>query len=237
MTDLFETEKQKFSPSNLVTMFDLDLTTIIGGVGVLQFTSTAFESEAVVWQGNMYTPIPIEADGFEISSSGSLPAPTLRVLNTTSLQSSVIALNDLLGATLTRTRTFKTFLDDGATPDPTAYFPQDVFKVDRKISQNKVFIEWELAASIDQEGRMIPGRQIIRDYCTHIYRRYDTDTADFNYDQATCPYTGGLFFDENNVPCAASADRCGKRLSSCRARFGTTVELPTRAFPGVAKIR
>ena len=174
--------------------------------------------------------------GFEISSAGTLPNPILRVLNTPSLQSSVIALDDLIGATFTRIRTFKTFLDAGDSPDPTAYFPHDVYKVDRMVANNKLFIEWELAASIDQEGRKIPARQIIRDFCTHRYRVWNTVTETFDVSNATCPYVGAATYDVNDSVTDNAGDSCGKRLSSCKIRFKNDT-LPTRAFPGVARVR
>lgn len=231
----FETEKQKFAPSNRVELYELDCTAL--GGDLLRFSPSARENDPIYFGGHEYTAIPIEAEGFETSGKGTLPTPTLRMMNTASVQSLIIGYDDLIGAVLYRIRTFRTFLDDGASPDFNAKFPIDVYKIDRKAAQNKVFVEFELAASIDQEGRMIPGRQILKDYCTHIYRRYDSTTGDFDYTEATCPYVGTSYFDVNNNSTTKENDRCGKKLSSCRARFGQNGILPTRAFPGVARIR
>jgi len=172
-----------------------------------------------------------------LSGKGTLPSPKLRVLNTPTLNASIITLGDLIGSTLYRIRTFRTFLDDGSDPDPNAKLPIDVFKIERKAVHNKVYVEWELSAAMDHEGKMIPARQIIRDYCTHIYRVWNPETETFDYTKATCPFAGLSYFDEQDRPTNASGDRCGKRLSSCRARFGNNNQLPTRAFPGVAKVR
>ena len=237
-------EVQKFSTSNLITLFVLDLTNLEGAepTDILRFTSTVDENNLgenipVVFDGNTYFPVPVEASGFEITSSGTMPAPTLKVLNTPTIQSGIISLQDMLGATLYRIRTFKTFLDNGETPDPTATFPIDVFKIDRKVQQNEIFVEWELASSIDQEGRMIPARQVIKDYCTHIYRRWNPETLTFDYSKATCPYSGAGCYNEKDELVSESQDRCGKRLSSCKRRFGNFAELPTRAFPGAGAVR
>lgn len=230
----FEKESHKFHPSNLVVLFELDATAL--GGSILRFTSTAYTNSAILWDGNLYSPVPVEADGFEISATGTLPTPTIRILNTPELQSSVIALDDLIGATVTRIRTFETFLDLGESPDPTAHFPLDIYKIDRKLSQNKLFIEWELAASIDQEGRNIPGRQILRNFCSHRYRVWDPVAEEFDYTNATCPYVGAAAFDVNDASVTQPNDQCGKRLGSCKARFGTDT-LPIRAFPGVGRSR
>jgi lambda family phage minor tail protein L len=45
---------------------------------------------------------------------------------------------------------------------------------------------------------------------------------------------GTSYFNENDQSVATlAADVCGKRLSSCKARFGTTAELPFGSYPGV----
>ena len=48
------------------------------------------------------------------------------------------------------------------TPDPTATFPNEVFFVDRKTSENRDVVEFELAAAIDMAGVKAPKRQCTR---------------------------------------------------------------------------
>lgn len=233
MSDIAQ-ESQSFSPDDLVVLFELDATAL--GGSVLRFTSSAWETQSIVFDTNTYVPVPIEAEGFEWNGRGQFPTPTLRISNVNKVASAVVIdFDDLLGATVKRTRTFRQFLDDGATPDTTAIFPIDVYKVERKTAHNKVFIEWELSSAIDQEGKRIPGRQVLRDACTHKYRRWTGSV--FDYVDATCPYTGTANFDETGQSTTNDKDRCGKRLSDCRLRFGEHGTLPTRAFPGLARIR
>ncbi len=227
-------ESQKFSPSNMVVLYELDCT-ILGG-SILRFTGSQESASSIIFNGNEYFPVPVEVSGFEISTTGAPGTPIIKILNIPSLQAGVISLKDLIGSTLTRIRTFKTFLDDGDTPDPTAYYPLDIYTIDRKSNQNKVFIEWELAAATNQQGRQIPGRQVLKDFCTHIYRTFDSVSGTFNYTKATCPYTGAACFNLSDNVDTPAADTCGKRLSSCKIRFGETAELPTRAFPGIAPL-
>ena len=77
--------------------------------------------------------------------------------------------NDLTGAKVTRIRTLAKFIDavnftDGvnATADPTAEFPREVYSIDRKSSENREVVEFELAAPTDLAGVLIPGRQATR---------------------------------------------------------------------------
>lgn len=228
-------ESQKFSTDNLVELFELDCTDL--GGSTLRFTGSAFPTEAIEYGGNTYTPVPIMAEGFEVNGKGTLPTPTLKILNSNSLQASLISLNDLQGAVVRRIKTFRCFLDQGENPDPNAHFPIDVFKVDRKVAGNKYYVEWVLAAAIDQEGRQIPGRQVLRNYCQYTYRVWNSTTESFDYTNATCPYTGSKYYDTVDSVCSITGDVCGKRLSSCKLRFGENASLPFGGFPGVARIR
>ena len=233
MSDIAQ-ESQSFSPDDMVVLFELDATTI--GGSILRFTSSAWEDKEIKFDDNTYSPVPVEAEGFEWNGRGTFPTPTLRVSNVNKVASAaVIDYEDLLGATVKRTRTFRQFLDDGTSPDPTATFPIDIYKVERKTAHNKVFIEWELSSAIDQEGRRLPGRQVLRDACTHKYRTWNGSA--FDYSNVTCPYVGSALFDETGTAATNETDRCGKKLSDCRLRFGEHGKLPTRAFPGLARIR
>jgi len=235
MTDLNLKETQQgFSPGRMVVLFELDLTS--RGGPLLRFTSSAFESSAIVFDGNTYTPINCEATGFDADSDGALPSPELKVSNVEfTYQALLYGFDDLLGAPFRRIRTFRQFLDDGADPDPQARFPDDVFVVNRKTEQNKIQISWELRSVLDNENSFLPGRQILKTSCSHIYRTWTG--AAFDYASATCPYAGASYFNTSDVPeTLPENDRCGKRLASCRARFGENAELPFAGFPGVSKL-
>ena len=47
------------------------------------------------------------------------------------------------------------------TPDPTATFPNEVYYVDRKITENRDIIQFELSASFDLNGVRLPKRQVL----------------------------------------------------------------------------
>lgn len=221
---------QSLSPGQMVHLYSLDTTTL--GGAVYNFTSGPSSTGIIRFAGVDYYPVDLEATGFEWDGKGALPQPKIKVSNAAHFMgAATITLKDLVGATLTRTRTYAQFLDGQPGADPTAIHPTDVYRVNRKANYNKIFIEWELASVLDQEGRKLPGRQIIKHNCTHIYRFWNGTT--FDYTKATCPYTGTPNFDISDNPISGGAnDVCGKLLSSCRARFGLTSELPFRGFPG-----
>lgn len=191
-------------------------------------------NNTMVFDGHDYIPIAVNVTGFEWNGQGTLPTPTLQISNVNRiLASSVITLKSLVGAKFTRIRTFRKHLDDGSDPDPALIFPKEIYRVNRKTAQNKVYIEFQLASALDQEGVKIPGRICLRNTCTHRYRVWNPTTLTFDYTNATCPYVGSTYFTATDTPSGDPAlDRCGKTLSSCRARFGTA-PLPTRAVPGI----
>ena len=228
---------QAFDPGTVVHMFDLDLTAL--GGDVYRFTSTAFPGEQIVWRGNVYAPIDVEAEGFEWSGRGPLPTPKIRIVNANMvIGAAALEFGDLIGGTLTRWRTFKQFLDGQPNSDQNAYYPLDIYRIERKSTHNKVYIEWELAAAMDQEGRQLPGGQILRDTCTHRYRVWDPMAGEYDYSKATCPYNDTAKFTIAGSPTIdPTKDVCSKLLNGgCVIRFGSN-SLPTRAFPGVAKTR
>jgi lambda family phage minor tail protein L len=219
----------------LVELYDLDATNIPGGE-VYHFTPmTDGNNSNVVWGGVVYVPVPIQATGFETSSEGTLPTPHIKVANVNLAFSALcVQFKDLLGATLTRHRTFKRYLDGQPDADPTSELGRDVYRINQKVYQNKIFVEWELAAVIDQEGRMLPGRTVLQVACNFRYRRW-TGT-EFDYTHVTCPYIGDTYFDINgNVVGTPQLDVPSKRVDTCCQRRFQNVPLPTGAFPGVSR--
>lgn len=225
---------QSLTPGNMVVLYELDLT-VIGGTDTLYFHPGVNALGAnVVWDGQTYSRFPIEASGFERSGSGSLPRPRMTVANLDGLMGQAAReLGGLEGAKLTRTRTFLKYLDavnfeGGVNPhaDPSQYIERDVWYVARKVSDNRIMLEYELAANFDLAGIKLPRRQVIQNVCPWRYR------------SAECSYNGAPVADIRDAPVSTMAeDRCGKRLSSCKLRFGANNPLPFGGFPGAGLTR
>jgi len=235
-------ELQKINPSSIIELFELELFANIHGTAfTYRFhagTNALSTNGDLVWDGNTYTKLPIEVDGFEYNGQGQLPRPRVRVAN---LLGSITAIlldvndttpgNDLTGAKLTRIRTLVRYIDavnftddtnPYGTPDATATFPSEIYYLSRKVVENRDVVEFEAAAAFDLAGVRSPKRQCLANMCQWVYR------------SSECSYTGTDYFDENDNPVTDSADDvCGKRLSSCQARFGDTAQLPFGSFPGI----
>ena len=220
---------QSLSPTALVELFVLDLS--IWGQGLIYFhAGTNALVQNVVWQGNTYTAMPIDAEGFDVSSKGTLPRPKFRVANIGGVFSAeVITYDDLVGATVTRKRTFVKYLDAvnftggvNATADTSQHMTDDVWYIEQKTNETRYVIEWELSSAFDLQGVKLPLRQVIQNACPWAYRGSE------------CGYAGTNYFDINDASTTIGNDVCAKRLSSCKARF-VNVTVPFGGFPGARR--
>ena len=177
-TDPVFSEVQKINPSAIIELFTLQLDNSLHGATTIYRFHSGSNLNAngeIVWAGNSYQRFPIEATGFAYQR-GQIPRPKLVISNALGTISAILQLvnlttvgNDLTGATLTRIRTLVKFIDaanfssgTNATADPTAEFPREVYFVDRKSTENRELVEFELAAPTDLVGMKIPKRQCTR---------------------------------------------------------------------------
>ena len=227
---------QAIAPSAVIELFELELTTALHGVNeTYRFHAGANlnSNGEVVWAGNSYLRFPVEADGFSYEGNGQLPRPKVRISNILgTITALLLSLPEgLEGAKFTRIRTLARYIDGAnfpggtnpyGSPDPTAEFPREIYYVDRKTVETRDVVEFELAAAFDLAGVRSPKRQCIGNICQWEYRSTE------------CGYAGSNYFNENDQAVATlAADVCGKKLSSCKARFGTTAELPFGSYPGI----
>lgn len=229
-------ELSKLSPSAIIELFELRLdSTLHGSSDVLRFHAGANAAVTgnIVFAGNTYTRIPIEADGFKLTNTGSLPRPKLTISNLDGTMTTQLLLvnattagNDLGGAEIRRIRTLKKFLDGESTADPNTKFPDERWFIDRKSSESRDSVTFELASKFDLAGQKLPKRQVVANVCQWVYR------------SSECSYTGTDYYDVNgNEVSTAAEDVCGKRVSSCKLRFGSTAELPFGSFPGAGLVK
>lgn len=226
-------EIQKLAPSAIIELFEIDLTPYGGSIYRFHAGTNQVASD-IVFDGNTYTRYPIEVSGFEFGVNGQFPRPKMRISNAFGLITGLILtynssqIRDLVGAKVTRIRTLVKFLDavnftGGVNPseDPTAEFPRDYFYIDRKSLENRDVVEFELASSLDMQGVLLPRRVVLANICPWVYRGTE------------CAYAGSNYYDANDSPVSTLAqDVCGKRVSSCRLRFGTGT-LRFGGFPAV----
>lgn len=194
-------------------------TTLISADKVFDVGTDKVWQRNIIWQGQTFSAMSIQATGLEMNSSGKASSPTLSMANNINgLQNAVSAyclqFNDFAGAKLTIIETLAKYLDaeNFSQGNPTASneAEKQLWFIEQKTSENMEQVTFELSNPIDFEGQRIPMRQI-SSQC-HWCMMGD-------YRGEECGYTGAAMFTEKNEPTDNPAlDKCGGRLSSCKIR-------------------
>jgi len=175
-------ELQGINPGAIIELFTLTLDAALhGDTTVYRFHngSNMNANGNIVWAGNSYEKFPIQCEGFQFGSTGTLPRPTITVSNIFGTLTAIMLNvnkttvgNDLNGTKLVRIRTLARFLDavnftgntnPFGTPDPTAEFPQEIYFLDRKITENREIVQWEAISALDLVNVKLPKRIATRE--------------------------------------------------------------------------
>lgn len=132
-------ELSNLTPSALITLFEIDLSPLLESKSIPTLSTEASEvgftgavdnilrfhnnikifNSKIKWNSKDYYPVPIQAVGFESSSKGTLPTPTLTIASQTDegvtlltlLKHEILKYGDIVGCKVTRRRTFAKYLD------------------------------------------------------------------------------------------------------------------------------
>jgi len=244
-------------PSAMITLFEIDLSELVARGERVVWTniSEPIRSELrfhnnlklvqnnITWNGDDYFPAPIKASGFETSAKGSPPTPKLTIainpegldeetqLRIKYIKYAIRDLDSLVGAKVTRIRTFAKYIDganfydnygvttgpadgqqklksniltppEGFDPDENAYFPKDIYFIDRKSGENKNTVEFELASPFDLQGLKLPGRVVTENSCVWTYRG---EGCCYEYTNIKKTDVGEMHHNENSN-CKATVD-------------------------------
>jgi lambda family phage minor tail protein L len=178
---------QKLENISIIELFQLDLVDGLhysSGTGssttLYRFHNGTNEiNTELLWQGNTYTAIACQAEGFETGDNSVMARPTITFANTVGNISTILELvnqitpfNDLQKATITRIRTMARFLDANnfanstnpfGTPDPTKELERQIFEINKKVIENNEICSFELVNTIDFEDLFLPRKQITKD--------------------------------------------------------------------------
>lgn len=224
---------QKLSPGTKVDLYEVDAS--VHGLGLLRYHSGVNGlGNNIVWQGQTYIRYPIEISGLEKSASGTIPRPRVMMSNVGGTMAALLRqYGYFLGCKFTRKRTLSKYLDAvnfpgnvNPTADPNSYFTDEIYYIDRIASETPEALELELAAAWDVAGKKLPKRQVIANVCPSLYRGPE------------CGYTGGAVAKiDDTATSDPLLDVCGKRVASCKLRFGATAELPYGGFSSAGLYR
>ena len=246
---MLSSDLQKLSVSGLVTLYELDATKLGAGImrwhghvshedwrlifGYLDKTKYFDKADTfnaldekqdlvkrdIIWQGQIYSPIPIQTDGLEMRGDGKASMPSLALANNLNgIQGAISALclrhDDFAGAKLTVINTMAKYLDAAnfthGNPQAANEYRKQIWYVEQKTSENANAVTFELSNPVDFEGARIPSREITSFCHWGINNRYRG---------SECQYMGTARFTEDGTPTDnPEFDKCGSRLSDCRIR-------------------
>ena len=168
---------QSINPGAIIELFTLTLDATLHGSSTVHLFHNGSNMNAngnIVWAGNTYERFPIQCEGFQFGATGTLPRPTISVSNVFGTITALLQAanqttigNDLNGTKLVRIRTLAKVLDavnfEGntnpyGTPDPTAEFPQEIYFLDRKITETRDVVQWEAISALDLVNVKLPKR-------------------------------------------------------------------------------
>ena len=193
-------ELNKINPSSVIELYELELTVGLHiPAGNPNNLDTVFRFHAganlnnfgpIRFNGNDYQRVAVQAEGFEDTSKGTIPRPTLTFSNlggilkdfTVMTMSDFLAIvntttpgNDLLDAKVTRFLPLASALDNhnfvnNSNPfsdpvgEPSADRLQDrIYYIDRKAVENRQVVQFELVSVLDMQNKKIPARIVTRD--------------------------------------------------------------------------
>ena len=188
-------ELNKINPSSVIELYELELTVGLHiPTGNPNNLDTVFRFHAganlnnfgqIIFNGNSYQRVAVKVEGFEDTSKGTIPRPTLTFSNlggitkdTTVMTMSdflnvvntVTSGNDLLNAKVTRLLPLASALDNanfvGDNPfgTPSTDKLQDrIYYIDRKAVENRQIVQFELVSVLDMQNKKIPARIVTRD--------------------------------------------------------------------------
>ena len=188
-------ELNKINPSSIIELFELELTVGLHiPAGNPNNLDTVFRFHAganlnnfgqIIFNGNSYQRVAVKVEGFEDTSKGTIPRPTLTFSNLGGITKDTTVMtmsdflnvvntvtpgNDLLNAKVTRLLPLASALDNanfvGDNPfgTPSTDRLQDrIYYIDRKAVENRQIVQFELVSVLDMQNKKIPARIVTRD--------------------------------------------------------------------------
>jgi len=188
-------ELNKINPSSVIELYELELTVGLHiPTGNPNNLDTVFRFHAganlnnfgqIIFNGNSYQRVAVKVEGFEDTSKGTIPRPTLTFSNLGGITKDTTVMtmsdflnvvntvtpgNDLLNAKVTRLLPLASALDNanfvGDNPfgTPSTDRLQDrIYYIDRKAVENRQIVQFELVSRLDMQNKKIPARIVTRD--------------------------------------------------------------------------
>jgi lambda family phage minor tail protein L len=216
MRDLYSLEQE--TPIELFELTNFNRLNMAETIRFCNYTDVVFE-------GNQYLALACEAKGFDVTTQGTNPMPTITISNAGRFIGSWIRVCEtnsnyfLEGARVIRRMTQKKFLDGQEfEDDPIREYAQHVYRIEQVTDITPEFANFKLSNPWELEGVTLPRRIVHRD-CSWTFRG------------PRCGYAGTVMRDVNgNVTTDPTKFDCGKTAANCAQYFGSNAILPFGGF-------
>jgi len=177
--------------SEVIDLFEIKLNDF---EGYFYFHGSKNFEKNLVFQGRTYLYIPCEMSNLQYGSDGKQNRPVIKISNVNNFISNLIKdRGSLLGKEFNRKKMLAKDLDavnfDGASKNPLGtssfkdFISNDKFVVNRKNSENKERVEFELSNILDIDGLACPSRKVYNNTCQWQYRGHGCNYGKLlNYD-------------------------------------------------------
>lgn len=216
---------QSLEVSAIIDLFEIDVSDILFDLNLIDSINTSIDGESffrfhnnpkllgqnIVWRDKIYYPIPIDASDFAQKGDGTLAKPRLAMTVSdgglsafVTFKSQLNIIGDLVGAKVTRYRTFLSKLSSENFPegspswldtDENCELSREIYYIERKTREDKYTLEFELSSPIDLEHVYLPRSILTNDYCRFQYRgcgcnyEYSSRKNSSEHGDATLPST------------------------------------------------
>lgn len=193
-----QADLQGLTGDAIVELMILDLypidSTIDNNMRYVRFCNwTVADGQPVYYGADEYIPLPFQSSGWQMKGNGVPPNPSITVGNIGLEWSGLInTWEDLIGAKITRRRVLARYLSTTAGATRTDHWPDEIWFIQQKESENKLAVTFRLASAFDLDGIQLPRRRTLRYTCPWAYRGPE------------CGYTGPPAGDINDNPWSTS---------------------------------
>ena len=164
--------------SEVIDLFEIKLNDF---EGYFYFHGSKNFEKNLIFQGRTYLYIPCEMSNLQYGSDGKQNRPVIKISNVNNFISNLIKdRGNLLGKEFNRKKMLAKDLDavnfDGASKNPLGssgfkdFISNDKFVVNKKNSENKERVEFELSNILDIDGLTCPSRKVYNNTCQWQYR-------------------------------------------------------------------
>jgi lambda family phage minor tail protein L len=210
--------------------------------GYFRFHGSKNLKSNIIFKQKEYIFIPCEISNLEYSSEAKQNRPTLSIANVNNYISNLIKdRKDLIGKRFYRKKILAKDLDDvnfGGFNKNTlgvssfsSFISVDTFIIQKKNSENKDKVEFQLANVLDLDGQTVPSRKVYNDICQWQYRGCGCNYGKLsNYDGPTIPVKNTKFETLSSVIAGDNSDLLTTNLSlwlnnTTQKTYGSTTKV------------